>query len=130
MGNGQFDDGGVLYPNVGTYENDGEWYYFDIPYSVMKQIATSAPINADDVWESASGGPKAYTNNYFWSLSGGTAGVELHLDNIFFYTKELVEDKPNPDGDHCDTNGDGEVSIADVTYLINHLLTNGTHATE
>ncbi|MBQ4366992.1 MAG: hypothetical protein II786_02790 [Muribaculaceae bacterium] len=130
VGNGQFEDQGVLFPNVGTYENDDEWYYFDIPYSVMKQIATSAPINKDDVWESAEGGPKGYKSNYFWTLSGGVAGTELHLDNVFFYTKGLVEDKPEPTGDHCDTNGDGEVSVADVTWLIDHLLTNGTHKSE
>ena len=126
VGNGQFDDNGKLYINVGTYENDGEWYYFDIPYSVLKQIATSAPVNQDDVWEAAEGGPKAYKSNYFWTLSGGTAGAELHLDNIFFYTKGLVEDEPEPiTGDTCDVNHDGEVSIADVTYLIEHVMTGG-----
>ena len=58
--------------------------------------------------------------------AGGTAGAELHLDNIFFYTKGLVEDEPEPiTGDTCDVNHDGEVGIADVTYLIEHVMTGG-----
>ena len=59
-------------------------------------------------------------------IDDSVACVREWIANIFFYTKGLVEDEPEPiTGDTCDVNHDGEVGIADVTYLIEHVMTGG-----
>lgn len=85
VGDTEFVDGNNIYTSVGTWEGQDEWYNFDIPFSKLTEIATSFPVQADGVWSEANGGASSYMENYFASLSGGTEGVELHLDNMFFY---------------------------------------------
>lgn len=80
VGDAGFVDNGTTYPSVGTYQNDGEWYFVDMPYSALKRVAANGII-----FPAADGGEKAFTSNYFVVLSGGKKGYECHIDNIFFY---------------------------------------------
>ena len=59
---------------LGNFERNGEWYYVDIPFSVIRQLADVAMWGDD---------PTAYTGNYLKILSGGVQGTQLRLDNIF-----------------------------------------------
>jgi hypothetical protein len=80
-----FIDGGNPMKLLGDFERNNEWYYVDIPFSVLKQCAADGqifPINY--------GGPAAYTSNIFWFLSGGVQGTELHIDNIFIYKDATI----------------------------------------
>ena len=70
---------------LGDYKRDGEWYYFDIPYRVIKSLYGD-PFTAD-------GGVKAYTGNVVSFLSGGAQGAQLQFDNIFFYKKHSDDGK-------------------------------------
>ena len=110
LGDNAFVDNGTTVKNLGTWKNDGEWYYVDVPISVLKKIM--------DPWSTANGGQKAYKSNYFWALSGGTQGVELHLDNIFIYKSSTL----TPSFAKGDVNGDGQVNVTDVTVLVNIIL--------
>lgn len=105
-------DNGNPVKNLGTYPNDGEWYYFDIPIKDLKQLGT--------LWPDGKGGPTAYTDNFFWTLSGGTQGVELHLDNVFLYKDSTLQ--PQETGKRGDINGDDNVNVTDVTTLVNIIL--------
>lgn len=105
-------DNGKVVKNLGTWPNDGEWYYFDIPIKDLKQLGT--------LWPDGKGGPTAYTDNFFWTLSGGTQGVELHLDNVFLYKDSTLQ--PQETGKRGDINGDDNVNVTDVTTLVNIIL--------
>lgn len=109
IGDNAFIDNGKSYKVLGTFKNDGEWYYVDIPFSVIKTVAGGT------VFADANGGAKAYKNNFFWLLAGGTQGKEVHLDNIFFYKDKTLA----PVTTKGDVNGDGTVNVADVTALVN-----------
>ena len=63
-------DGGTAIEN---FTRDGKWYHYDIP---MAQYAT-ALANAD----------LSKGANIFVMLSGGTPGVQLNLDAVYFYKK-------------------------------------------
>ena len=78
-----FVDGARVHKLLGDIEHNGEWYYIDIPFSVLRQCADNG-----DVFPEAKGGAAAYNDNHLWCLSGGVAGSELHIDNIFFYKKK------------------------------------------
>gem|GEM_PF-1503066 len=78
-----FFDGARVHKLLGDIEHNGEWYYIDIPFSVLRQCADNG-----DVFPEAKGGAAAYNDNHLWCLSGGVAGSELHIDNIFFYKKK------------------------------------------
>ena len=74
---------------LGDFPRDGEWYYVDIPYSVIRQLFAGEP------WGDT---PEAYLGNYLKVLSGGVQGTQLRLDNIFWYKDNtLVVDEPIDD---------------------------------
>ena len=101
----------VLVKNLGTWPDDGEWYYIDLPIKDLKKLG-------DELFSSSNGGPTAYTDNFFWVLSGGTQGNELHIDNVFLYKDSTLQ----PTLKHGDVNRDGSVNVSDVTALINMIL--------
>jgi hypothetical protein len=82
IGSSAFVDNGTSYKVLGDYTRDGEWYSFDIPFSVLKKLST---VDATGIFETSNGGATAYVSNVFWALSGGVTGTELQLDGIFFY---------------------------------------------
>lgn len=69
LGNTVFD-GGTIY---GDFARDGAWHEFDIPMSTYAATLASTTFPA--------GG------NLFVMLSGGTSGVQLNLDAVYFYKK-------------------------------------------
>ncbi len=62
-------DGGVIFSD---FPRDGSWTGFDIP---MTQFVNGLTASARD------------GANLFVALSGGTAGVQLNLDAVYFYKK-------------------------------------------
>lgn len=82
IGKTAFEDNGKSYKVLGDFTRDGEWYNFDIPFSVLKKLNT---VDATGVFETTGGGASAYVSNVFWALSGGVQGTEIQLDGIFFY---------------------------------------------
>ena len=111
-----FVDGARVHKLLGDIEHNGEWYYIDIPFSVLRQCADN-----NDVFPEAKGGAAAYNDNHFWCLSGGVAGSELHIDNIFLY-KDSTITPPEPQGKKGDVTGDDQVDIADVNAIIDMML--------
>ncbi|MDE6206266.1 MAG: glycoside hydrolase family 16 protein [Muribaculaceae bacterium] len=92
-------------PVLGNYRRDGEWYSFDIPMTELNQLAT-------EVFPASNGGIKAYKDNYFWFMSGGAMGKELHLDNIFLWRdKSSVS---SVDMVEADTASDAVTEIYDI----------------
>lgn len=69
-----YNDNGTVTQPLADYPRDGQWYYFDIPFSEIRSRATT-------VFDS----PSAYMGNAFAVLSGGTPGTKLQFDNVFFY---------------------------------------------
>ena len=105
IGDAEFDGGKV----IGNIPRDGEWYYIDLPYSVIRQLA-------EQVWTYDENGGL----NYLTILSGGVAGTQLRLDNIFWYKDNTIVVEPElPEGD---VNGDKLVDIEDVNAIINIIL--------
>ena len=104
-------DPAVLVKNLGTWPNDGEWYYVDVPVKELKKLG-------DELFSSNNGGASAFTDNFFWIVSGGTQGNELHIDNVFLYKDSTIE----PELLTGDVNRDGKVNVSDVTALINMIL--------
>lgn len=82
LGQAKFSIGSTIYaagvPVLGNYRRDGEWYSFDIPMTELKALAP-------EIFPASNGGIHAYKDNYFWFMSGGGIGDELHLDNIFLW---------------------------------------------
>lgn len=74
VGSAPFVDGNNLYATIGNIYRDGQWYSFDIPMSEIKKYGAPAFLNNG-----------AYTGNFLSVLAGGTAGVEVNLDGVFFY---------------------------------------------
>ena len=96
---------------LGDFPRDNEWYYVDLPFSVIRQLATT-PMWGDD--------PTAYTGNYLKILSGGVQGTQLRLDNIFWYKDNTIVVEPDlPVGD---VTGDQLVDVEDVNATINIIL--------
>lgn len=79
IGSAPFADGNNLYATIGNIYRNGEWYSFDIPMSEIKKYGTPKFLKNG-----------AYTGNFLSVLAGGTAGVEVNIDGVFFY-------KPNKD---------------------------------
>lgn len=79
-----FIDGNKAYATIGDIHRDGQWYSFDIPMTEIKKYGTPAFL-----------GNKGYTNNFLSILSGGTDGVELQMDGIFFYKKVTTGVEPS-----------------------------------
>lgn len=78
-------------PVIGDFNRDGEWYSFDIPFSVFMN-------RLNPVFETSNGGASAYNQNAVSFVSGGTPGTELQFDNVFFYRKSLYLDHVTSDG--------------------------------
>lgn len=68
-------------PVLGDFKRDGSWTYFDIPVTVLKNLA------GGDLFDNAS----AYTGNVVAILSGGAQGTDLQFDNVFFYKNPNVK---------------------------------------
>ena len=102
---------------LGNFERNGEWYYVDLPFSVVKQLA------AVDMWGADA---TNYTGNYLKVLSGGVEGTQLRLDNIFWYKDNTIIVEPElPVGD---VDGDKKVDVSDVNAVINIILKTKTEA--
>ena len=87
LGAAPFVDGNKTLPVLGDYKRDGRWCSFDIPVSVLKNLAT--PLYPDMA---------AVKDNVLYFLSGGNAGAQLQFDNIFFYKNPNVNtDLPDED---------------------------------
>ncbi len=103
-----FIDNGNSLKLLGDFERNGEWYYVDIPFSVLKQCAADGKPFSND------GGPAAYTGNILAFLSGGVQGTELHLDNIFFYKDATIVPEEHDYVLHYGTEGS---EWQDVTFV-------------
>lgn len=104
----------VLVKNIGTWPDDGEWYYVDLPIKELKKLG-------NELFSSTQGGATAYHDNFFWLLSGGTQGNEVHLDNVFLYKDSTIEPE-QPAHETGDVNRDGRVNVSDVSALINMIM--------
>ena len=76
IGSAPFTDQDKKYAVLGDFYRNGEWYSFDIPMTEIKKYGTPA------FW-----GNSSYKNNILSVLAGGTNGVEVNLDGVFFYKK-------------------------------------------
>ena len=85
IGPNAFVDGSRVHKLLGDIGHDNEWYYVDIPFSVLRQCADDGIVFPEN-----KGGAAAYNDNHFWCLSGGVAGSELHIDNIFIYKDATI----------------------------------------
>lgn len=77
LGNASMENTRIL----GDYPRNGQWYSFDIPVSVLKEIAN--PLFPD-----ADGGANAFRENAFCALAGGAKDTQMIFDNVFFYKKD------------------------------------------
>lgn len=75
IGSAPFGEG---VPVLGNYKRDGEWYSYDIPYSVLKTLVS-------DMYPASNGGQSNYRSNLLWFMSGGGQGDEIQLDNVFLW---------------------------------------------
>jgi hypothetical protein len=57
----------------GDFTRDGEWHEFDVPMSLFTTALSSYTAKSGD--------------NILCALAGGTPGVELNLDAVYFYEK-------------------------------------------
>lgn len=80
IGSAAFGDNGKTLPTLGDYKRDGRWCSFDIPVSVLRNLAS--PLFADSA---------NFLGNVFAVLSGGTSGAKLQFDNVFFYKNPKVD---------------------------------------
>ncbi len=72
IGSYDYVDNGVTYAAYADFTRDGEWHSIEIPVSKLKSLGVyyNEPFN---------------DANVFSFLAGGTAGVTLDMDAIFFY---------------------------------------------
>ncbi len=63
-------DGGTAIEN---FTRDGKWYHYDIPMAQFANALATVDLTRDA--------------NIFVMLSGGTTGVQLNLDAVYFYKK-------------------------------------------
>ncbi len=78
IGNANFVDNGASYPVLGDFKRDGRWCSFDIPVSILLNLAD--PIYNEPV--------DNILDNVFAVLSGGVGGAQLQFDNVFFYKND------------------------------------------
>ena len=71
-------ENGEIYPVLGNFKRDGEWYSFDIPMQEFRNLCT-------DLFPAANGGATAYKDNLFVFKNGNRKGDELQIDNMFFW---------------------------------------------
>ena len=112
LGQAEFEGGKLL----GDFPRDDEWYYVDVPYSVIRELGLE--------WNEQDGGVSAYTSNYLTILSGGVAGTQLRLDNIFWYKDKTIEVSDTFAAG--DVDGSGIIDVDDVNAIINIILGKNT----
>ncbi len=72
------NDYGELYPVLGNFHRDGEWYSYDIPMSEFFAINSSLFCEGTSY-------PACFKDNLFVFSNGGHQGDELQIDNLFFW---------------------------------------------
>lgn len=72
-----------IYPVLGNFKRDGEWYSYDIPMKEIYAICT-------DLFPAANGGAKAFKDNLFVFKNGNRQGDELQIDNLFFWREHTT----------------------------------------
>lgn len=79
-------------PALGDYPRDGQWYSFDIPLKVLRNLGDPLFTDATN-----------FLSNVVAFSSGSFGGTRLQFDNIFFYrSKKPIVDLPSTD-DTTDT---------------------------
>jgi|GEM_PF-101205 len=79
-------------PALGDYPRDGQWYSFDIPLKVLRNLGNPLFTDASN-----------FLSNVVAFSSGSFGGTRLQFDNIFFYrSKKPIVDLPSTD-DTTDT---------------------------
>lgn len=106
-------------PVIGNYKRDGEWYSFDIPYSVIKAEKGQA------LFPSSNGGQAAWKGNLVWFMSGGHTGDELQLDNVFFWRDKVTTGIERPSITPVLPQGDGAWYTLDGRKVANGTLSDG-----
>ena len=74
---------GEMYPKLGDFKRDNEWYSYDIPMSEFYSICS-------DLFPQDKGGAAAFTDNLFCFSNGTKKGDLLQIDNLFLW-REHVE---------------------------------------
>lgn len=88
VGNAEFNLGkGSAF---GDFPRDGEWYNFDIPVKILRQLKSPLFKEEDPI--------NNFKGNVFAFQSGGIVDTKIQIDNIFFYkSKSPVEGMPEKD---------------------------------
>lgn len=74
-------------PALGDYPRDGQWYSFDIPLKVLRNLGNPLFTDASN-----------FLSNVVAFSSGTLGGTRLQFDNIFFYrSKKAIVDLPATD---------------------------------
>ena len=74
-------------PALGDYPRDGQWYSFDIPLKVLRNLGNPLFTDASN-----------FLSNVVAFSSGSFGGTRLQFDNIFFYrSKKAIVDLPSTD---------------------------------
>lgn len=74
-------------PALGDYPRDGQWYSFDIPLKVLRNLGNPLFTDASN-----------FLSNVVAFSSGSFGGTRLQFDNIFFYrSKKAILDLPSTD---------------------------------
>lgn len=74
-------------PALGDYPRDGQWYSFDIPLKVLRNLGNPLFTDASN-----------FLSNVVAFSSGSLGGTRLQFDNIFFYrSKKAIVDLPSTD---------------------------------
>ena len=75
VGSEAFVDNGTSYPLVGNFDADGEWVAVDITLGQLKKL-----------WPSFNYKAGGFGGNILSLLAGGTTGMNISLDAVYFYT--------------------------------------------
>lgn len=72
---------GEVYPVLGDFRRDGEWYSYDIPMTEFYRINSS-------LFREGGSCPAAFKDNLFVFSNGGRQGDLLQVDNLFFWKEK------------------------------------------
>lgn len=121
VGNASFTVGNTSVegaPIIGDFKRDGSWTYFDVPVTVLKNLA------GGELFDNAAN----YEGNVVAILSGGSQGADLEFDNVFFYKNPNVkkgvptEDSTTKIGQYATKALNGGVSSFDLTNVAKAVL--------
>lgn len=121
VGNASFTVGNTSVegaPIIGDFKRDGSWTYFDVPVTVLKNLA------GGELFDNAAN----YERNVVAILSGGSQGADLEFDNVFFYKNPNVkkgvptEDSTTKIGQYATKALNGGVSSFDLTNVAKAVL--------